>query len=61
MVHRKGAMDAEGNCYLFFVERTQPTTTSKSGWFDFALKGRNQKHEVFQLPSSEALAINRAF
>jgi hypothetical protein len=24
-----------------------------SGWLDFALKGRNQKHAVFKLPSSE--------
>jgi hypothetical protein len=27
-----------------------------SGWLDFALKGHNQKHAVFQLPSSGTIA-----
>jgi hypothetical protein len=32
-----------------------------SGWLDFALKGRKQKHTVFALPSSETIAIGDGF
>jgi hypothetical protein len=31
------------------------------GWLDFALKGQKQKHAVFELPSSETIAMGDGF
>jgi hypothetical protein len=41
--------------------RRQASNHPHSGWLDFALKGRNQKHAVFKLPSSEIIAHGDGF